>query len=67
MTVFCPICGTPSVWAENRFRPFCSERCQMVDLGRWVQGDYRAPAEPVGEDAPTDPASQPAPERDDEP
>jgi hypothetical protein len=25
---------------RNRFRPFCSERCQMIDLGTWVSGDY---------------------------
>jgi endogenous inhibitor of DNA gyrase (YacG/DUF329 family) len=25
--------------------PFCSERCRMADLGRWLSGDYRAPAE----------------------
>ena len=31
----------------------------MVDLGRWVQGDYRASAEPAGEDTPAAPASQP--------
>jgi endogenous inhibitor of DNA gyrase (YacG/DUF329 family) len=27
---------------RNRFRPFCSERCQMIDLGTWVSGDYEA-------------------------
>jgi len=59
MTTPCPVCRKPSAWAENRFRPFCSERCQMVDLGRWVQGDYRAPADPVGEETPAEPASQP--------
>jgi endogenous inhibitor of DNA gyrase (YacG/DUF329 family) len=26
----------------NRFRPFCSERCQMIDLGTWVSGDYES-------------------------
>ena len=25
----------------NRFRPFCSERCQMADLGKWTDEDYR--------------------------
>ena len=32
------------------WRPFCSERCKMADLGRWLSGDYRiagAPAEPT--------------------
>jgi hypothetical protein len=34
----CPICGRPSL---PRFRPFCSERCADVDLGRWFAGSYR--------------------------
>ncbi len=31
----------------NRFRPFCSERCQMVDLGTWVDEGYRVPGAAV--------------------
>lgn len=38
----CPICKAPAV---HRFRPFCSQRCADVDLGRWVQGSYRVPTE----------------------
>ncbi len=37
----CPICGKPAV---ERFRPFCSARCRLVDLGRWLDGNYRVPA-----------------------
>ena len=49
-TVVCPTCGGPSVYAqENRFRPFCSERCKIVDLGAWASEDFRMPA-----DAPPD-------------
>ena len=29
---------------EHPWRPFCSERCRMADLGRWLSGDYRIPA-----------------------
>ena len=44
----CPICQAPTPpRAENRFYPFCSQRCQLVDLGRWLDGDYRIPGEPV--------------------
>ncbi len=44
----CPICQAPAPpRAENRFYPFCSQRCQLVDLGRWLDGDYRIPGEPV--------------------
>ncbi len=28
---------------RNRFRPFCSERCQMIDLGTWANEEYRVP------------------------
>ena len=39
------------------WRPFCSERCRMADLGRWLGGEYRAPGDagppPDGEE-PTD-------------
>ncbi len=31
----CPRCGEPSVWEGNEFRPFCSERCKLIDLGAW--------------------------------
>jgi uncharacterized protein len=37
----CPICGKPAV---ARFRPFCSARCRTIDLGRWLDGNYRIPA-----------------------
>ena len=43
----CPTCGKPVDWKDNPFRPFCSERCQLVDLGKWVEGEYRVPGEPL--------------------
>ncbi len=39
----CPGCHREAEWQDNRWRPFCSERCQLVDFGRWVSGDYRVP------------------------
>jgi endogenous inhibitor of DNA gyrase (YacG/DUF329 family) len=36
----CPECSKP---AEARFAPFCSTRCQQIDLGRWLKGDYVIP------------------------
>lgn len=49
-TVACPTCGGPSLYApENRYRPFCSERCKNVDLGAWASEGFRMPA-----DAPPD-------------
>ncbi len=32
---------------DPAWAPFCSERCKMADLGRWLSGDYRIPGEPV--------------------
>ena len=37
--------------AEERWRPFCSERCRLQDLARWADGTYRAAAEPVADDS----------------
>jgi endogenous inhibitor of DNA gyrase (YacG/DUF329 family) len=34
---------------DPRWRPFCSERCKLLDLARWVNGDYRIPVEPIKE------------------
>ncbi|TXJ07195.1 MAG: DNA gyrase inhibitor YacG [Acinetobacter sp.] len=37
----CPRCGQPSTWTNNAFRPFCCERCKLIDLGAWANEDYR--------------------------
>ena len=50
-TVNCPRCSTAVAWvADNRFKPFCSERCKMVDLGAWANESYRVEVKPVSED-----------------
>jgi len=52
-TVPCPACGKPAEFsAANRWRPFCSERCRMVDLGGWASERYRIPAKPDEGEAP---------------
>lgn len=38
--LFCPICKKSVSGADAEF-PFCSERCRIIDLGRWATGDYR--------------------------
>jgi len=44
--VICPRCGTQVAWLpENRHRPFCSERCKLIDLGDWAMERYRVPME----------------------
>ncbi|RPI56928.1 MAG: DNA gyrase inhibitor YacG [Acidobacteria bacterium] len=37
--------------AQAPWIPFCSERCKLQDLARWVDGDYRVPAEPVTQES----------------
>lgn len=40
--VSCPRCGKEMQWdVNNRYRPFCSERCKLIDLGKWASEDYR--------------------------
>jgi endogenous inhibitor of DNA gyrase (YacG/DUF329 family) len=39
----CPICKKEMNWIDNPFRPFCSERCKLIDLGKWASEDYRIP------------------------
>lgn len=41
--VKCPICQKEVKWEGNSFRPFCSERCRLMDLGKWASGDYAIP------------------------
>jgi len=50
LVVRCPICRAAVRWADNPHRPFCSERCRMVDLGNWAAERYRVPGEPVRDD-----------------
>lgn len=42
--VSCPQCSKEVVWSsDNKYRPFCSERCKMIDLGQWAKEEYRVP------------------------
>lgn len=37
----CPNCNEPTnISSENQYRPFCSERCKMIDLGGWLEEKY---------------------------
>lgn len=41
----CPQCGRLTVYStENTARPFCSERCKLIDLGAWADESYKVPA-----------------------
>ncbi|AWI51650.1 DNA gyrase inhibitor YacG [Actinobacillus porcitonsillarum] len=40
--VNCPICSKPVLWnPSSKYRPFCSERCQLIDLGEWASEEKR--------------------------
>jgi uncharacterized protein len=52
----CPQCGKDVVWNnESPFRPFCSERCKLIDLGQWATESYSIPVETnLSDDLPTE-------------
>lgn len=44
-TVNCPTCNKLVIWGEQSpFRPFCSKRCQLIDLGEWAAEEKRIPS-----------------------
>lgn len=43
--VKCPNCGKKTEYTGNEFRPFCSERCKLLDFGAWADGEFALPAE----------------------
>ncbi len=43
--VKCPGCGRMVEYTGNEFRPFCSERCKLLDLGAWADEEFALPAE----------------------
>lgn len=46
LTVDCPRCGAKVAWsADNKFRPFCSERCKLIDFGAWANEEHSIPSE----------------------
>ncbi|UCF76022.1 MAG: DNA gyrase inhibitor YacG [Betaproteobacteria bacterium] len=55
--VACPTCGAPVSWTpESAWRPFCSKRCKMIDLGAWATERYRVPvSEDPGNAGPEEP------------
>jgi uncharacterized protein len=45
LTVKCPTCRKEAVWKNNPHRPFCSDRCRLIDLGAWTEERYKIPGE----------------------
>ena len=45
LVVECPTCQRKVEWkTENKYRPFCSDRCHLIDLGEWANEEKRIPA-----------------------
>lgn len=38
--VKCPHCNKETEYNGNEYRPFCSERCKLLDFGSWADGEY---------------------------
>ena len=49
--VKCPTCHREIDWSQSPFRPFCSERCKLIDLGAWLTEKHAIPGEPAPEEA----------------
>ena len=45
LLIKCPTCGKEIEYEGNEFRPFCSERCKLLDFGAWADEDYSLPTE----------------------
>jgi endogenous inhibitor of DNA gyrase (YacG/DUF329 family) len=58
--VKCPRCGKKTDITNNPYRPFCSERCKLIDLGNWLSGNYRIPTR----ESPADENQTPDPQKD---
>ena len=49
--IVCPTCGKKDTWkTENAFRPFCSDRCKLIDLGEWASESRRIAGEEINKD-----------------
>jgi hypothetical protein len=56
----CPICGRPVervAPGQRSAYPFCSDRCKLIDLGRWLGGKYQIPVVEKDESDPHDPGA----------
>jgi len=63
----CPRCGTLTPYGpENPWRPFCSERCKLIDFGDWAAERYRLPLPPDEDAAGPDEPGPEDPEKDED-
>jgi endogenous inhibitor of DNA gyrase (YacG/DUF329 family) len=43
----CPTCRKAVEWKDNPWRPFCSERCKLIDFDKWTSDEYRVPGQRI--------------------
>ncbi len=56
----CPTCQRPVEWsAAAPWRPFCSERCRLIDLGAWMTEKHAIPGEEISPDGVQPPSDEP--------
>ncbi len=59
----CPICNRPAVPRPgNRSYPFCSDRCRLIDLSKWLGEEYRIAGPRIGDEASEDGRGAPPPD-----
>jgi uncharacterized protein len=60
--VKCPTCGRTIEWSEaSPFRPFCSERCRLIDLGAWLSEQRGIPGDTSPPESPSESGDEPPP------
>lgn len=53
--VKCPHCDEKFMYYDSEFRPFCCERCKMIDLGHWLDESYTVPSNEMPDESETIP------------
>lgn len=54
----CPHCGKEITDPKQNYRPFCGERCKLIDLGKWISEEFRVPSSETGGSDENDPITQ---------
>ena len=48
LKINCPNCDKQNTWQlENKYKPFCSARCKLIDLGEWASENHKIPGDPI--------------------
>jgi endogenous inhibitor of DNA gyrase (YacG/DUF329 family) len=50
LQIFCPTCNKKFDYYSSNFRPFCCDKCRLIDLGQWLTESYSVPLEKLSEE-----------------